>query len=323
MPRRVIVSTVSFGSVGGPTLADNLAKAHRLLEVACAMQPDIVCLPETFASMHVAGRAAELALPVPGPAGEMAGEFARRHRTYIICPFLERAEGRVYNTAFLFDRQGEIVGAYRKVHPVTSTADYTELEDGVTPGTSPIVLQTDFGRIGILICFDIGFAESWAALKAGGAEIVFWPSAYNGGFPLQVYAGLHHYYVVSAVQSDRPRFVDINGQIILQGDRRSPVLTATLDLEKGLYHTDFNASQIELILRKYGRDVTVRVSNDDGMFTLASCRDDLTVPQLEAEFGLERLEMYLARNRAVYDALAAGQRPTPQATAYLGHPQWI
>ncbi|MEA3345852.1 MAG: hypothetical protein U9Q78_06375 [Chloroflexota bacterium] len=84
----------------------------------------------------------------------------------------------------------------------------------MTPGSEAKVFETDFGRLGILICFpacadrDISWPEEWAELKRRGAEIIFcphligyrWPSAYNGGFPLQVYAFLHSYYVISATR---------------------------------------------------------------------------------------------------------------------------
>jgi hypothetical protein len=317
------VSTISFGSAGGPTIAANIEKARGLLAQACAAKPDIVCLPETFPSMGVPGVAADLALPLPGPASEMAADMARQHHCYVICPFLEKRVDAVYNDAVLIDRQGQIMGAYRKAHPVTQTADYTSLEDGVTPGFAPRTFDTDFGRIGILICFDLMYPAEWAALKAQGAELVFWPSAYNGGFPLQVQAGLHHYYIATAVQKDRPRFVDITGRLLLEGDRYSPILTATLDLEKGLYHTDFNASQLPAIRARYGADLTIRSYADDGAFTLESNRADLSVAQVEAEFGLERLDKYLARNQAARDVLREGKAPAPQQTPYLDHPEWV
>ena len=323
MPRKAVVTVVSFGGRGGPTIGANLEKARSLLEVACAQRPDIVCLPETFATMNVPGAAAELALPIPGPASEMAAAFARRYGAWVICPFLASEEGRVYNTALVLNRQGEIAARYRKVHPVTTTADYTVVEGGVTPGVEPLVFDTDFGRIGILICFDVIFPEAWAELKRQGAELVFWPSAYNGGFPLQVYAGLHHYYVASAVTSDRSRFVDITGHLLLVGDRYSSVLTMTLDLDKHLYHLDWNGSQIPAILARYGPAVTIRTFQDDAMFTLESNRADLSVAQIEAEFGLETLDGYRQRHLTCEPALREGRKPEPQPTAYSDHPEYV
>ena len=125
------------------------------------------------------------------------------------------------------------------------------------------------------------------------------------------------------MQKDRPRFVDITGRLLLEGDHYSPILTATLDLEKGLYHTDFNGSQLHKIRARYGADLTIRTYGDDGAFTLESNRADLPLAQVEAEYGLERLDDYLARNQVTRDALREGQSPAPQQTPYLDHAQWV
>ena len=57
------------------------------------------------------------------------------------------------------------------------------------PGTEcATVVETDFGRMGLAICYDIGWPDLWAQLAEQGAELVVWPSAYGGGLPLQAYA---------------------------------------------------------------------------------------------------------------------------------------
>ena len=323
MTRKIWVSTTAFQRSAAPTtIAGNITKARGLLERACATRPDIVCLPETFAYVGVPHRARDVAEPVPGPIINMAAQVARAHGTYVICPLLQLRGGNVYNVAALLDRRGRIAGTYDKVRPVTSTSDYSEMERGVMPGAEPIVFDTDFGRIGILICFDITFPDEWAKLKALGAEVVFWPSAYNGGFPLRVYAALHNYYVVSSVQSDKAAMIDITGKVLIQTDRFNPVVSRQIDLEKGLYHADFNHRLVADIPARYGRDVRVRTYGDEGMMTVESMRDDLTVADIEAEFGMESLSVYRARNRALHQALLEGRTPAPQETPYLDRSKW-
>lgn len=323
MLRKIWVSTTAFHGSGKPTVEGNLKAARCLLEAACAVQPDIVCLPEVFASIGVEyDRVEEVAQPVPGPITDMASEIARRHSTYVICPLMEARDGRVYNSAVLIDRQGHITGIYEKVHPVTSSSDYTALEHGVTPGSEAKVLETDFGCLGILICFDINWPQEWAELKRRGAEIVFWPSAYNGGFPLQVYAFLHNYYVVSSTHGDS-RIIDLTGDILAQTGRASPVVSAQIDLEKEVFHGDFNWVQVEPLRARYGRDVRVRVLQDEALMTIESRRQDLTVAQIIKEMGLELLPDYLARNERAQEALREGRRPTPQHPPYLGRQQHL
>ena len=319
MPRKIWLSTIAFLKSGSPaSIEANVERAERLLEQGCAVRPDIVCLPETFAYVGLTLRAEDKAEPVPGPITDMAARMARRYETYLICPLLQKREGKVYNVAVLLDRRGRVQCIYEKVRPVTSTSDYTELERGVMPGQAPQVFDTDFGRIGILICFDITFPEEWARVKEMGAEIVFWPSAYNGGFPLQVYAAHHRYYVVSAVQSERAKIIDITGQVLAETDHFSPVISRQIDLEKRLYHLDFNGIQIPAIRAKHGRDVSVVSRRDDALMTVESHREDLTVADIEAEFGLEPLDAYRERNRSLHEALRQGKSPQPQVTPYLG-----
>jgi predicted amidohydrolase len=313
MPRKVWIGTTSFGGTGGPERTDNIDKARRLIDLAALDRPDIVCLPETFGCVGVErSTAAEQAESVPGPTTEMAADRARAHRTNVICPLLERRGGDIYNSAVVIDRSGSIVGIYEKLHPVTSSFDFTQFERGVRPGREPKVFDLDIGRIAILICFDIQWPREWRRAAEMGAEIVFWPSAYDGGFPLQARAWDHHYYVVSSVQSRFSRIIDITGEVIQQSGRRSAVAAAEIDLEKRYFHTDFNASQIQAIKAAYGRDVTIRLYHDEGGMTVESARADLAVEDIMEEFDLELVPDYIARHDRAEEATRAGKAAAPQ-----------
>jgi predicted amidohydrolase len=322
MPRKIWVATTAFGG-GGPTVRHNRDKAEALIERAAMDRPDVICLPETFTSTGVgATRAAELAEPIPGPTTDMVRNLARKHSTNIICPLLEKRGEVVHNTAAVIDRRGEIVGCYRKLHPVTTSSDFTEFERGVQPGQDVQVFELDFGRIGVLICFDIQWPREWRALAELGAEMVFWPSAYDGGFPLRARAWDHHTYVVSSVQTHSSRIIDITGEVILETGRRSAVAVARIDLEKRCFHTDFNASQIPAIKGKYGRDVTIRLLHDEAVMTLESQRDGLTVADLMEEFDLELVPDYVARHERAEESTREGRAPPPQKPRRVPA-QWV
>ena len=295
MPRKVWVTTVSTANADGPTVEANLAKAQALLERAGAMQPDIICLPEVFATRGVAyEHARSVAETVPGPITDAVALFARRSHTYIICPLLERRGDTVYNSAVLLDRQGRIVGIYEKMHPVPG-ADGQVLEMGLAPGREPKVFDTDFGRVGILICFDINWLEEWAALTRMGAEIVFWPSAYEGALPLQSRALDHHYYVVSSTTMLHSRIIDVTGRVLAETGTYNDIAEAQIDLEKRVLSTDWNLEKVPAVRAKYGRDVTLHVLLDEDMMTIESQRAGLTVDAIVREFGLEYWNDYIAR----------------------------
>jgi len=302
MPRKIRVTTTSLLVPGGPTLQDNREKARALLERACASRPDIVCLPETVTSYGIPYTDVnDVAESVPGPFTEMASILARRYGAYIICPVWERRNGRIYNAAVLLDRQGQIVGAYDKLHPVASES-YDKFEKGVTPGRAPKVFDTDFGRIGILICFDINWRQEWARLKEMGAEIVFWPSAYDGGLPLQARALDHHYYVVSAVRKDHARIIDVLSSVLAQTGPYIDIAEAVIDLDKKVFSTDYNLQKLAALRLKYGRDVTIDMRCDEDMFSLESQRADLSIADLMVEFGMQSWSEYIGKCTAAQDA---------------------
>ena len=98
---------------------------------------------------------------VPGPTTRRLGEWARKNSSYVIVGMRTLTGNLTHNSAVLIDRRGEVVGQYDKIHPTDP-----ELKQGVTPGaTDPPVFQTDFGTIGIQICFDVNWWDSWQRLK--------------------------------------------------------------------------------------------------------------------------------------------------------------
>ncbi len=321
--RKVRIATVAWQYRGGPTVEANRNRIGQLIEQAVAEKPDIICLPETFVQQGVDFKSLdEVAEPVPGPTVDFVATYARKHGCYIICPLIAVHGDTYMNDAVLIDRHGQVVGAYSKIHPVVEGSEFKSLEKGVTPGSEAKVFDTDFGRIGMQICFDITYPEGWAELKRKGAEVVFWPSAYDGGKHLSIHAWNHHYYVVSAVQSQHARILDSMGEVLAMTGRCDSVIAHTIDLDVGLFHCDFNSGQIPKIRARYGPDVSIKIWHQEGMFTLESNQPSLSVADLIAEFKLDPLDDYLARNARLQDAWRRGD-PVPDLTPdYVGRVQW-
>ncbi len=324
MSRKIRVATVAQLNIGGPTVEHSRAYICKLVEQAAAERPDIICLPETFLHKGVDfHKLSEVAEPIPGPTTDAVANYARAHGCYIICPLIGIHGDTYTNDAVLIDRQGQIMGVYSKIHPVVEGAEFTSLERGVTPGSEAKVFETDFGRIGMQICFDIHYPSSWAELARQGAEIVFWSSAYDGGKALGMHAWTHHYYIVSAVKSHYARIIDVMGEVLALTGPRDPVIAHTIDLDVGLFHCDFNNTVIPLIRAKYGPDVTIRMWHQEAMFTIESNRDDLAVADVAREFKLDPLRDYLARNARLQHAWRQGGPIPDLATNYVGRVQWM
>ena len=75
----------------------------------------------------------------------------------------------------------------------------------VTPGASAVVAQTDFGRVGFAICFDLNFRDVAEGNRTGGAELVLFPSMYAGGLQLSIWAHDFGFFIASATPRDGGR----------------------------------------------------------------------------------------------------------------------
>ena len=240
-------------------------------------KPDIICLFELFN-----GAPAKEAEPVPGPTTIAMSAIAKELGSYIICPLHTKVEDRVYNSAVVIDRKGSIIGQYNKIHPVTG-----EISNGVTSGTlPPPVFQTDFGKIGIQICFDINWIDEWKSLKDAGAEIVFWPSAYPGGRALSAYAWMFKYYVVGSPWRDPATIYDITGDIIASSGQYEHWAFAKLNLEKVFLEITDYSDKLNEIKKKYGPKVLIRYYHDEDWVTIESCSPDLRIKVILDEYNL-------------------------------------
>lgn len=100
--------------------------------------------------------------------------------------FAARKKGAYANTTLIFDRQGDILGRFRKVHPAVGEGPYCwpplghEVEWLMQPGDGFPVFQLDFAKIGIMTCYDGYFPESAACLSLKGAEIILWNNGRAG-----------------------------------------------------------------------------------------------------------------------------------------------
>ena len=285
--RAVQVATVSQDYLWEPQRKEMIGKTLDRLEAAASCQPDIVCLPEVFTGSEPE--------KVPGPMTERLSEWAKAKSTYVVCPIMTLVDGHKHNSAVLIDRAGTITGQYNKTHPTEG-----ELESGIAPGSSAAVFKTDFGTIGIQICFDVNWHEVWRSLKARGAEIVFYPAAFPAHRMLSALAWINQYYIVSSTRTRASRIYDISGEVMAASGMFQPWAQATLYLSKRLFEIDFHTGKMKQLQQRYGQRVLVQWYHDDDRFTLASLDPELSMEELIEEFGLVPLREYLVRaGRAV------------------------
>ena len=142
-------------------------------------RPDLVVLPEANTNINTGRAYPERAEPIPGgPTWKIVSRNAKRFHVNIVAGAIQRDEaGDMHNVAFIADRQGKLAGIYRKVHLTVGESD-----QGLIPGTEFPVFELDFGRIGILICWDNWFPETARFLRMNGAEMLVFPIAGDGQY---------------------------------------------------------------------------------------------------------------------------------------------
>jgi nitrilase len=172
----------------GSDKAANLAAARGLIETAVAVErPDWICLPEVFDFLG-GSRADKLAAAetIPGgPAYRMLSALARTHKVFIHAgSILERIEGepRVGNTTLVFDRHGEEIARYRKIHMFDiTTPDGQEYNESaaIKPGDAVVTYDCEGVKVGCAICYDLRFPALFQALADQGAEMIALPAAFT------------------------------------------------------------------------------------------------------------------------------------------------
>ncbi|MBC7094448.1 nitrilase-related carbon-nitrogen hydrolase [Thermococcus sp.] len=155
----------------------NLEKATNLIYEAISQGADIVALPELFITGYdldtIGKDLHKLAETQNGETIKQLAEIARKENVYIIAPIPEIRDSKIYNSAVMIGNKGDVLGVYSKTHLWLKEKDY------FTPGNTFPVFKTEYGNIGIMICYDAGFPEVARILTLKGADIIVLPAAWR------------------------------------------------------------------------------------------------------------------------------------------------
>jgi predicted amidohydrolase len=307
MARFVRLAAVSVN----PPANDMKALREIVLKVA-KDKPDLIVFPEICACALAGLAKGVQAAPEIGAYAAEIGKLAREANAALVVPLLERHMGQVYNAVPIVDRSGKLVMVYRKNFPTTG-----EMEAGVTPGWEVPVADCDGIRVGAAVCFDVNFPQVALELEKQRARVVVWPSMFWGGEFLQHWALRHGFYVVVAYAAESA-IIDMGGRYLVKqgmdtsqvrGGRLPPWCVAEVNVDREVFHLDFNQNKFPAIREKYGPDVEIDVRQPEAIFLLASRRDGLSVEAIAKEFSLETLRDYLARSVKMREERLRGHKP--------------
>lgn len=163
---------------------ENLYKAEKMIRKAVSVEKaDMVVLPEIFNSPYNTETMVRMAEEDGGITTNMLSSLAKELEIYLIGGSIaEREDTAVYNTSYSYNPKGECIGKHRKIHLFD-----VDIEDGIRfvesealmAGNEITVFNTEFGKVGVAICFDMRFPELIRLMALQGAEIIIVPAAFN------------------------------------------------------------------------------------------------------------------------------------------------
>jgi len=226
-PRRVTIATIKYMPKGTKSAAESVRQFIEIADRAVTGPIDVILLPEGITVAGTEKSMVEVAEPLPGPTTARLAELARRKKSYVAAGVYEREGAVVYNTAVLIDRSGNLVGKYRKVY-----LPYNEVEDGLTQGDYYPVFQTDFGKIGMMVCYDSEFPDPARALALQGAEIILLPIWGADELLVRARAYENAVFLAQSCYSNPSFIVDPLGQVLAMATEAGTAAVATIDLNR-------------------------------------------------------------------------------------------
>ncbi len=233
-----------------PLMTAHFDKLLSLFEKAGEEGADIVCGPEDMQHIGSYGLYlntkdpetgkilfSSLAVPVPGELTNRVAAIAARYHMYVIAPVYEDDGGKIFNTAVVFDREGNIIGKHRKtVLPVMETWLVSEGDDYE-------VYQTDFGNIAIATCWEMTFPEISSIYALKGADIIFNPTMARDNEPRKSLSTAHTlitrardnsvYIAPCVLGSDGNGILDFDGKVLAEATGKKDVVVMTaIDFSK-------------------------------------------------------------------------------------------
>ncbi|MCR4442407.1 MAG: carbon-nitrogen family hydrolase [Peptococcaceae bacterium] len=222
----------------------NLEKMRMMAEKAVENKADVVIAPEMWNSSYAVKEVPNLADRAGFPSAEAMGELARRHGINIVAGSIaDMRDGRIYNTSYVFDREGRNVARYDKVHLFRLMRE----DQYLAAGEQRAVFELDGVKCAVIICYDLRFPELVRALALDGAQVLFvpaqWPMPRIHPWRILIQArAIENQMFVAGVnrvgKEGRYLFfghsmvVDPSGDVLAEGSEDEELLLADIDLEQ-------------------------------------------------------------------------------------------
>ncbi len=254
-------------------------------------KPDLIVLPEFC---DLSGEGEEYLGVRKNQVLDFFASVAKNNKCYIAFGTQRRdKDGFWRNSCVLLDRNGSIAGIYNKNFPTIG-----EMEMGIRASNEAPVIQCDFGRVAIAICFDLNFDELRLKYAIEKPDLIIFSSMYHGGHVQNTWAYTCRSHLVSSVYRGNPSEIrNPLGEVIASNTNYYDYAVQKINLDCKMVHLDYNWSRLTALKNKYGS--TVRISDPGKLASvlISSENSKVTSEEMVREFEIEMLDDYLNRAR--------------------------
>jgi predicted amidohydrolase len=225
-------------------------------------------------------------------------KVAKENNCYIVySAYREMPDGTLRNSSVLINRRGNVAGIYNKNHPTIG-----ELEKGVLCGSEAPIIECDFGRVALAICFDLNFDELRLKYAKAKPDLIIFSSMYHGGLMQQYWAYSCRCHFVGAIagKATPSEIRDPLGRVVASTTNYFDFAVAAVNLDCALVHLDYNWERLRKLKNKYGPKVKISDPGCLAAVLVSSEHETISVEQMLKEFEIERLDDYLNRALAYH-----------------------
>jgi len=220
---------------------DNFLKAQKAVRQAAEQNADIILLPELWASGFDLEKTHEYASLLNEGWFSRMSELAVENAIGVGGSLIEESQGEYYNTFALYGGDGSLLGSYRKIHL------FQKLEEHIhfSGGEKIVVLNSPWGRVGLVICYDLRFPEIFRSCAVEGAELILlvaeWPKRRIEDWKILLQArAIENQCFIAAVNKvgssqgaplgGNSAIINPRGEILAQGGEKEELLQSEIDL---------------------------------------------------------------------------------------------
>ena len=254
-------------------------------------KPDIIVLPEFC---DLSGEGEEYLKVRNNQVLDFFSSVAKSNKCYIAFGTKRQdKDGFWRNSCIVVDRDGSVAGIYDKNFPTIG-----EMEEGTRASNETPIINCDFGRVAIAICFDLNFDELRLKYAREKPDLILFSSMYHGGVVQNVWAYSCRSHFISSVYRGTPSEIrNPMGDVIASNTNYFDYAVARINLDCRLVHLDYNWNKLKALKEKYGRLVNINDPGKLGSVLITSEHSTITADQMIKEFGIELLDDYMSRAR--------------------------